>query len=124
MKKWFRAVLLKLLLGIIETFISDHELVFWAIKSKTEKPDKHNYLAVHSMKNFSTRIYKKALGKLKFPDYENFSSVNETYSDLTLKIFDVVNKATPTKTIRIKNITNGWFDGETAEKNYPPRQIV
>ena len=66
--------------------------------------------------NFSIEIYEEALGKLKFPDYGNFSCVNEAYSDLTSKIFDVVNKVAPTKTIRVKNNTNEWFDGEIAEK--------
>ena len=68
------------------------------------------------MKNFSTKNYKEALGKLLFPDYENFVCVNEAYSDLTLKIFDVVNKVAPTRTIRVKNNTNKWLDGEIAEK--------
>ena len=31
-------------------------------------------------------------------------------------MFDVVNKVTPTKTIRVKNNTNEWFDGKIAEK--------
>lgn len=29
------------------------------------------------MKNFSTKIYEEALGKMTFPDYENFSCVKE-----------------------------------------------
>ena len=68
------------------------------------------------MKNFSTKNYKEALGKLTFPDYENFICVNEAYADLTLKIFDVVNNVAPTRTIRVKNNTNKWLDGEIAEK--------
>ena len=68
------------------------------------------------MKNFSNEIYEEVLGRLTFPDYENFSSVNEAYSDLTSKNFDVVNKVAPTKTIRVKNNTNEWFDGEIGEK--------
>ena len=31
-------------------------------------------------------------------------------------MFDVVNKVEPTKTIRVKNDTSEWFDGEIAEK--------
>ena len=68
------------------------------------------------MNNFSTEIYKEALGKLTFPDYESFSCVNKAYSDLTSNIFDVVNKEAPAKTIRVKNNTNEWFDGDTAGK--------
>ena len=102
--------------GIIETSLSDHQLIFCIRKIKRAKPNKHNYLAFCSMKNFWTEIYEEALSKLKFPDYEIFSCVNEAYYDLTSKIFDVVNKVGPTKTIRVKKNTNEWFDGETAEK--------
>ena len=71
---------------------------------------------MRSTKDFSAETYLKALGKLKFPGYENFDCVNKAYSDLTSKIFDVVNKVAPPKSITIKNNTNEWFDGETAEK--------
>ena len=56
------------------------------------------------------------MGNLTFPDYENVSYVNEDYSGLTSKIFDVVNEVAPAKTIRAKNNTNESFDGEIAEK--------
>ena len=102
--------------GITETFLFDHQLNFCARKTKRVKPNKPNYLIFPSMKNSSTKKYKEALGKLTFPDYENFICVNEAYSDLTLKIFDVVNKVAPTRTIRVKNNTNKWLDGEIAEK--------
>ena len=62
------------------------------------------------MKNFSTEIYKEALGKLTFPDNGNFSCVNEAYFDLTSKIFDAANKVAPTKSIRIKSNTNSRRD--------------
>ena len=55
------------------------------------------------MKNFSIEICKEALGKLTFPDYENFSCVNKAFSDLTSKTSDVVNNMTSTKTNRVKN---------------------
>ena len=58
----------------------------------------------------------EALSKLTFPDYENDGCVNIAYSDVTSKIFDVVNKVAPTKTIIAKDNTNEWFDGEIKEK--------
>ena len=102
--------------GIIEISLSDHQPIFCTRKIKRAKPRKHNYLTFRSMKNFSTEIYEEALGKLTFPDYEKFGCVNKAYSDLTSKAFDVVNKVAATKTIRVKNNTNEWFDGEIGEK--------
>ena len=68
------------------------------------------------MKNFSIEIYEKALSKLRLSDYEKFS-VQQSLLWLNLNFFfDVVNKVVPTKTIRIKNNTNEWLDGDIAEK--------
>ena len=64
---------------------------------------------------------------MSFPDYgsfrkkksffKSFSCVNETYSDLFSEFFAVMNKMVSRNTIRLKNNTNEWFDGEIAEKN-------
>ena len=54
--------------GIIETSLSDHQLIFCTRKIKRTKPNKDSYLTFCSVKNFSTEIYEEALGKLSFPD--------------------------------------------------------
>ena len=105
--------------GIIETSLSDHQLIIWTRKFKKAKPKKRNSFEVHS--NFSTKIYEEALGKLIFPDYEHF---NIAYSDLTSKIFDIVNKVAPAKNIRVKNNINQLFDRETAGKIKRPKKTV
>ena len=92
--------------GIIETSLSDHQLIFCNRKIKIAKPNKRNYLTLCSMKHFSTEIYEEALNKLTFPHYENFGCVNKACSDLTSRIFDVISKVAPAKTIRVKNYTN------------------
>ena len=102
--------------SIIETSLSDHQLIFCTRKIKRAKPNKHNYLTFCSVKNFSTEIYKESLHKLTFPDYENFRCVNKAYCGLISKIFDVVNKVAPTKTITIKYNTSESFYGKIAEK--------
>ena len=45
--------------GIIETSLSDHQLVFCTRKIKTAKPNKHNYITFRSMKNFSMKLSRK-----------------------------------------------------------------
>ena len=52
--------------GIIETSLPDHQITFCTRKIKRAKPNKHNYLIFCSMKNLSTEVYEKALGKLTF----------------------------------------------------------
>ena len=47
--------------GIIETSLSDHQLIFYTWKIKRAKPDKHNYLTFRSMKNSQLRFAKKSL---------------------------------------------------------------
>ena len=96
--------------GIIETSLSDHQLVFCTRKVKRAKPNKHNYLTFHSMKNFSMKLSRK------FWVIWHFGCVKKAYSDLTSKRFDVVNKVAPTKAIRVNDNTSEWFDGETTEK--------
>ena len=90
--------------------------MFCTRKTKRVKLNKCNYLTFRSVNNFSTPIFKEALRNLTFADYEKFICVNETYSDLTSKIFNVVNKVAPAKTIRVKNNTNEWLDAEITEK--------
>ena len=51
-----------------------------------------------------------------FPNYEKFSDVSSAYSDLVNKITQALNNLAPYKTIRAKNQSSEWFDGELAEQ--------
>ena len=62
--------------GVIETSLSDHQLIICTRKIKRAKPDKQYFLIFYSMKNFSPEFYEEALSKLTFLDYENSSYVN------------------------------------------------
>ena len=53
---------------------------------------------------------------IAFPSYEKFIDVNSAYSDLVKKITQVINNLAPYKTIRAKNQSDEWFDGELAEQ--------
>ena len=63
------------------------------------------------MENFESE-----LKNIAFPNYEKFSDVDSAYSDLVSKITQVTNNLAPYKTIRVKNKSNEWFDGELAEQ--------
>ena len=53
---------------------------------------------------------------IAFPNYEKFSDVNSTYSDVVYKITQVINNLAPYKIITVKNKSIEWFDGELAEQ--------
>ena len=60
--------------------------------------------------------FERELKNIAFPNYEKFSDVNSAYSDLLKKITQVINNLAPYKTIRVKNQSNEWIDGELAEQ--------
>ena len=60
--------------------------------------------------------FERGLKSIAFLNYEKFSDVNSAYSDLVNKITQVINNLAPYKTIRAKNQSNEWFDGELAEQ--------
>ena len=47
---------------------------------------------------------------------ENFNDVDIAYSDLIQRITQVINKIAHFKEIRIKKLTQDWFDGEILDK--------
>ena len=60
--------------------------------------------------------FERKLKNIAFPNYEKFSDVNSTYNDIVNKITQVINNLAPYKTIRVKNQSNEWLDGELAEQ--------
>ena len=60
--------------------------------------------------------FEQELKNIAFANYEKFSDVNSPYSDLVNKITQVLNNLAPYKTIRVKNQSNEWFDGELAKE--------
>ena len=47
------------------------------------------------MKNYTSNGYEKALCEVKFPNYENFDNVNDTYSNFIQKLMEVIDKVAP-----------------------------
>ena len=60
------------------------------------------------------QIFERELKNIALPNYEKFSDFNSAYSDLVNKITQAINNFYPYKTIRVKNQSNEWFDGELA----------
>ena len=60
------------------------------------------------MKNSSVEM--EHLGAIEFPDYSNYTCVNDAYQDFVTKFLSVIDFVTPTRTLRVKSNTKPWFD--------------
>ena len=98
--------------GVIDTGISDHQLIFCTRKKTKIKVNDHKQITFRCFKNYSEKTFDEALEKISFPDYEIFLDIDTAYKDFFSKLSEVVNKMAPEKTKRLKNSTQEWYDGE------------
>ena len=75
----------------------------------------HNQIQARSLKKYRAEIFTNALKTVQFPNYDIFSNVNITYSDLLNKIADPSDKVAPIKEIIINNKKQDCSDNEIAE---------
>ena len=98
--------------GIIDTGLSDHQLIFCTRKIVRQKFNMHKHISCRNFKNYRPDLFIKELSSLKFPNYESFNDVNAAYSDFSDKFLQTINKIAPIGEIRVKNNTEEWFDDE------------
>ena len=94
--------------GLINIGLSDRQMIFCTKKIKKEKVGGHEQISVRSFKIYSVDKYEKALGKVKFPNYEKYHNINKAYNDFFQKLIELVDNIAPLKTARIKNTSNEW----------------
>ena len=105
--------------GVIDTALSDQNMIYCTRKILKAKYNKHKELtfcSVGKLGNYSVDVYKQALDKASFPNYDNFHNPDIVYNDFINRLDDVVNLIAPFKTVRVKNNTSDWFDREIADK--------
>ena len=102
--------------GVIDTAISDHNMIYCTRKILKAKYNKHKELTFRLLRNYSVDVYKQALERASFPNYDNFHNPDIAYNDFINKVDCVINAVAPFKTVRVKNNTSEWFDGEIADK--------
>ena len=79
--------------GVIDTSLSDHQLIFCTRKIKRVKTNNHKQISFCSLKNYSMENFERELKNISFPNYVKFSDVsNSAYSDLVNKITQVIAK--------------------------------
>ena len=94
--------------GIIDVGLSDHQLIFCTRKiSSTKLGTTHKQITVRFLKNYTAQAYKEPLGKVCFPEYENFGDVNKAYENFIQKLISVIDKLAPfIRKFIIKHATN------------------
>ena len=101
--------------GIIDSGISDHQLIFCIRKVKRVKFHNHNNVFLRSLKHYTVNLLVEGLQKVDFLNYERFSNIDAAYTDFLNKLMKVINEIAPSKEIRIKNNHQNWFDSEVAD---------
>ena len=101
--------------GIIDSGISDHQLIFCTRKVKRVRFHKHNNVLLRSLKHYTINLFVEGLRKIRFLNYERFSNIDAAYTDFLNKLMKVINEIAPSKEIRIKNNNQDWFDREVAD---------
>ena len=78
-------------------------MIYCTRKIPKAKYNKHKELTFRSLRNFSVDIYKQALERASFPNYDNFHNPDIAYNDFINRIDFVVNAVAPFKIVRVKN---------------------
>ena len=88
--------------GVIDTSLSDHQLIFCTRKIKRVNTNNHKQISFRSLKSYSMENFERESRNIASPNCEKFSDVNSAYSDLVNKITQVINILAPYKTVRVK----------------------
>ena len=90
-------------------------MIYSTRKILKAKHNKHKEITFRSLRNYSVDVYKQALERTSFPNYDNFHNPDMAYNDFINRLNCVVNAVAPFKTVRVKNNISEWFDGEIAD---------
>ena len=92
--------------GVIDTAISHHNMIYCTREILKAKYNKGKELTFCSLGNYSVDVYKQALERASFPNYDNVHNPDITYNDFINRFDCVVNAVAPFKTVRVKS--NTW----------------
>ena len=95
--------------------LSDYQLIYCTRKFSHTKLGTHKQITFCSLKNYAAEAYKEVLGKVCFPDYENFSDMNKAYENFIQKLMGITDELAPFKTKWVKGNSQEWFDDEVLE---------
>ena len=101
---------------MIDTGLSDHQLIYCTSKITQTKFKSHKNITIRSLKNYNQDGYLEELNKINFFDYSKFTDINDAYSDFIRNVSSTIDKIAPMKEIQIRNSSKDWFDEEILEE--------
>ena len=101
---------------VIDTGLSDHQLIYCTRKVSREKLNNHNQVQLWDLKNYSAEKFLDALTQVHFPNYSIFSDANTAFSNFSVKLLNVLDKLAPFKETRIKTNSQEWFNRDIGEQ--------
>ena len=72
--------------GVLPKALSDHDMIYCTRKHQAIKTGKHNTINLRSLKKYSKDIFLDQLRKIQFPNYQNFSCINDAYQNFLEKV--------------------------------------
>ena len=81
---------------------SDHNMICCTKKIIKAKYNKHKNLTFRSLRNYSVDIYKQALKRASFPNYDSSHDSDIAYSDFFNRLDCVFNAVSIFKTVRFQ----------------------
>ena len=90
--------------GTVDVGLSDYQLIYCTRKFICTKAGTHKQITFCSLKHYTAEAYKEALGKVYFPNYENFSDVSKAYENFIQKLMSITDKLAPFKTKQVKKV--------------------
>ena len=88
---------------VIDVGLSDHQIICCTIKTSRMKRCTHKQIRCRSLTNYPADIYEEGLGRLDFPNYHNFQTTNDAYSNFTQKVMEDIDLQSLTKYIRLNS---------------------
>ena len=88
--------------GTYETGISDHDFIFCTSKTQITTYNTHNYVYFRCFSNYLIENLENKLRSLEFPDYSNFDSVDNAYSDFINRLITAIDSCAPSRKKRTK----------------------
>ena len=101
--------------GVLNVSLSDHQAIYCTRKVLKQKFNKHKYIEIRSMKNYSKPLWLEKLKTVQYPNYSGYNDVDIAYTDFIDRTTKAINEIAPFKQLCVKGSTSEWVDEEVLQ---------